>query len=85
MKKIKYYRNEVESKAKFHITLGHQTVLGTCIFYTPVAAAVITPVLLTTSGRKRARDTAKRRPRASRIPRAASTSRRSPTSPSTTY
>ena len=40
IRKIKYYKHEIESKAKFHITLGHQTILGACYFFTPIHVAV---------------------------------------------
>ncbi|CDW76735.1 selenocysteine-specific elongation factor [Stylonychia lemnae] len=34
VKKIPYFTEEVKNKAKFHITIGHQTVIGQSIFFT---------------------------------------------------
>jgi selenocysteine-specific elongation factor len=39
VKKIQYYKGQVSSKAKFHITIGHETVMGKAIFFgLPVSA-----------------------------------------------
>ena len=35
VKKIPYFLEEVKNKSKFHITIGHQTVIGTAIFFAP--------------------------------------------------
>eukprot|EP00927_Polykrikos_kofoidii_P059256 TRINITY_DN54460_c0_g1_i1.p1 TRINITY_DN54460_c0_g1~~TRINITY_DN54460_c0_g1_i1.p1 ORF type:complete len:683 (+),score=118.02 TRINITY_DN54460_c0_g1_i1:95-2143(+) len=33
--KLSYYKHEVKTKAKFHITLGHQTVMANAYFFCP--------------------------------------------------
>lgn len=33
VKKIPYFLEPVNTKAKFHITIGHQTVIGSSIFF----------------------------------------------------
>jgi selenocysteine-specific elongation factor len=39
VKKIQYYKGQVSSKAKFHITIGHETVMGKAQFFgLPVSA-----------------------------------------------
>jgi selenocysteine-specific elongation factor len=34
VKKIPYFTEAVKNKSKFHITIGHQTVIGYCLFIT---------------------------------------------------
>ncbi|TNV81040.1 hypothetical protein FGO68_gene8456 [Halteria grandinella] len=36
VKKIPYFTEPVKNKSKFHITIGHQTVIGYCLFFTAV-------------------------------------------------
>merc|ERR1712188_58965 len=31
--KVPFFKRAIPSKAKFHVTVGHQTVLGTCQFF----------------------------------------------------
>lgn len=31
--RIRHYKNEIMGNVKYHITIGHQTVLGSCIFF----------------------------------------------------
>jgi selenocysteine-specific elongation factor len=33
IKKIPYFTEAVKNKSKFHITIGHQTVIGYCLFF----------------------------------------------------
>ena len=33
VKKIPYYKGSVNTKAKFHITVGHETVMGKATFF----------------------------------------------------
>jgi len=35
--RLHYYKNEVKTKAKYHITLGHQTVMATAHFFCPLS------------------------------------------------
>jgi len=35
VKKIPYFLEEVKNKTKFHITIGHQTVIGKAVFFAP--------------------------------------------------
>jgi len=34
--RLSYYKHNVPTKAKFHVTLGHQTVMATCHFFCPM-------------------------------------------------
>lgn len=34
VRKIPYFQEAVKNKSKFHITVGHQTVIGYCLFFT---------------------------------------------------
>ena len=43
VKKIPYFLEEVKNKAKFHVTVGHQTVIGQAIFFSPKDDSTITP------------------------------------------
>ncbi|OXB83009.1 UNVERIFIED_CONTAM: hypothetical protein H355_001352 [Colinus virginianus] len=38
LKKIQYYRGALQTKAKFHITVGHETVMGRVMFFSPAPA-----------------------------------------------
>ncbi len=33
VRKIPYFTEAVKNKTKFHITIGHQTVIGYCLFF----------------------------------------------------
>ena len=33
VRRVPYYQNEIKSKAKFHISLGHQTAIGQVTFF----------------------------------------------------
>ncbi|XP_062977684.1 selenocysteine-specific elongation factor [Elgaria multicarinata webbii] len=35
LKKISYFRGSLQTKAKFHITVGHETVMGRVMFFSP--------------------------------------------------
>ncbi|NXW01146.1 SELB factor, partial [Fregetta grallaria] len=35
LKKIQYFRGALQTKAKFHITVGHETVMGRVMFFSP--------------------------------------------------
>ncbi|KAH0630162.1 hypothetical protein JD844_012847 [Phrynosoma platyrhinos] len=35
LKKIQYFRGTLQTKAKFHITVGHETVMGRVMFFSP--------------------------------------------------
>lgn len=35
LKKISYFRGTLQTKAKFHITVGHETVMGRVMFFSP--------------------------------------------------
>lgn len=35
LKKIPYFRGTLQTKAKFHITVGHETVMGRVMFFSP--------------------------------------------------
>ena len=34
VRKVPYFTEAVKNKTKFHITIGHQTAIGHCIFFT---------------------------------------------------
>jgi hypothetical protein len=34
VRKVPYFLEAVKNKTKFHITIGHQTAIGTCLFFT---------------------------------------------------
>ncbi|XP_055565008.1 selenocysteine-specific elongation factor isoform X1 [Falco biarmicus] len=38
LKKIQYFRGALQTKAKFHITVGHETVMGRVMFFSPAPA-----------------------------------------------
>ncbi|NXT06740.1 SELB factor, partial [Prunella fulvescens] len=38
LKKIQYFRGALQTKAKFHITVGHETVMGKVMFFSPAPA-----------------------------------------------
>ncbi|XP_010126304.1 PREDICTED: selenocysteine-specific elongation factor, partial [Chlamydotis macqueenii] len=38
VKKIQYFRGALQTKAKFHITVGHETVMGRVMFFSPAPA-----------------------------------------------
>ncbi|KAF4799398.1 Selenocysteine-specific elongation factor [Turdus rufiventris] len=38
LKKIQYFRGALQTKAKFHITVGHETVMGRVMFFGPAPA-----------------------------------------------
>ncbi|XP_019360491.1 PREDICTED: selenocysteine-specific elongation factor isoform X1 [Gavialis gangeticus] len=38
LKKIQYFRGALHTKAKFHITVGHETVMGRVMFFSPAPA-----------------------------------------------
>lgn len=38
LKKIPYFRGNLQTKAKFHITVGHETVMGRVMFFSPAPA-----------------------------------------------
>uniref|UniRef100_A0A8D0FYX4 Eukaryotic elongation factor, selenocysteine-tRNA specific n=1 Tax=Strix occidentalis caurina TaxID=311401 RepID=A0A8D0FYX4_STROC len=38
LKKIQYFRGPLQTKAKFHITVGHETVMGRVMFFSPAPA-----------------------------------------------
>ncbi|XP_072845641.2 selenocysteine-specific elongation factor isoform X5 [Pogona vitticeps] len=38
LKKIPYFRGTLQTKSKFHITVGHETVMGKVMFFTPAPA-----------------------------------------------
>ncbi|XP_010223595.1 PREDICTED: selenocysteine-specific elongation factor, partial [Tinamus guttatus] len=38
LKKIQYFRGPLQTKAKFHITVGHETVMGRVMFFGPAPA-----------------------------------------------
>jgi len=33
VKRVIYFKPEIKTKSKLHMTLGHQTVMGTCQFF----------------------------------------------------
>lgn len=38
LNKIQYFRGALQTKAKFHITVGHETVMGRVMFFSPAPA-----------------------------------------------
>ncbi|NXA95233.1 SELB factor, partial [Melanocharis versteri] len=38
LKKIQYFRGALQTKAKFHVTVGHETVMGRVMFFSPAPA-----------------------------------------------
>ncbi|XP_009282721.2 PREDICTED: selenocysteine-specific elongation factor [Aptenodytes forsteri] len=38
LRKIQYFRGALQTKAKFHITVGHETVMGRVMFFSPAPA-----------------------------------------------
>ncbi|NXP34932.1 SELB factor, partial [Leiothrix lutea] len=40
LKKIQYFRGALQTKAKFHITVGHETVMGRVMFFSPAPANI---------------------------------------------
>jgi len=44
VRKIPYFTETVKNKTKFHITIGHQTVIGYCLFFVCTSHPQVDPL-----------------------------------------
>lgn len=45
MEKIRFFKGAVPSKARFHVTIGHVTVMAQVVFFSGAASTVATTAL----------------------------------------